>query len=172
MLRQVADTVSKHTTELASAQIAAAATASPTRYIQNTTSAAIHAVRANNNAQTVCGWSFGLTCRRSRLRRTTNHHVVVASLVGVSWQLICKNCLPQERATVAAQDHHLEPLSGDEGDVSEQAQCISEPSASTMVTWDKCTGGFHKCSVVADFPACKNAHHIYYPRHIKRNGTA
>ena len=119
MLKQLADTVSQHTTELARAEIAAAATAAPTRYIQNTTSAAIHAVRANNNAQTVCGWSFGLTCRRSRLRRTTNNHVVVESLVGVSWQLICKNCLPQERATAAARDHHFEPLSGDEGDVSE-----------------------------------------------------
>ena len=119
MLEQLADTVSQHMTELARAQIAAAASAAPTRYVQNTTSVAIHAIRANNNAQTVCGWSFGLTCRRSRLRRTTNNHVVVESLVGVSWQLICKNCLPQERATAAARDHHLEPLSGDEGDVSE-----------------------------------------------------
>ena len=95
MLKQLTETVSQHSTEIARERIAAAVSAAPTRYIQNTTSAAIHAVRANNNAQTVCGWSFGLTCRRSRLRRTTNNHVVVESLVGVSWQLICKNCLPQ-----------------------------------------------------------------------------
>ena len=86
MLRQLTATVSLHTTELAQAQIAAATTTAPTQFIQNTTSAAVHPVRANNNAQTVCGWTFGLTCRKSRLRRTTNNHIVIASLVEIPWR--------------------------------------------------------------------------------------
>ena len=87
--------------------------------IQNTTSAAVQAVRANNDAQTVCGWSFGLTCSRSRLRKTSGNHVTIESLSDVAWQLICKDCLPQERAAAAALDRHQEPLSGDECDMSE-----------------------------------------------------
>ena len=87
--------------------------------LSDTTSAAVHAVRANIDAQTVCGWSCGLTCRRSRLRRTTGNHALVESLTEVSRQLICKNCPPQERAAAAARDRPLEPLSGNEGDLSE-----------------------------------------------------
>ena len=119
MLQHPTATVTRHTTELARAQIAAATMSAPTKFIQNTTSAAVHSVRANNNAQTVCGWTVGLTCRRSRVRRTPNNHTEVASLAEIPWQLICKNCLPQERAAAAARDRHLEPLSGDDGEVSE-----------------------------------------------------
>ena len=119
MLSLLTDTVSRHTTELARAQVAAASATAPTRFIQNTTSAAVHAVRANNDAQTVCGWSFGLTCSRSRLRKTSGNHVTIESLSDVAWQLICKNCLPQERAAAAALDRHQEPLSGDECGMSE-----------------------------------------------------
>ena len=57
-LNRLTDTVSRHATELARAQIAAASTTAPTRYIQNTTPAAVHAIRANNEAQTVCGKSL------------------------------------------------------------------------------------------------------------------
>ena len=45
--------------------------------------------------------------------------MAVESLTDVAWQLIFKNCLPQERAAAAALDRYQEPLSGDEGDVSE-----------------------------------------------------
>ena len=104
MIKLLNETVSRHATELARAHIAAASSTAPTRYVQNTTSAAVHAVRANNDSQTVCGWSFGLTCRRSRLRRTSGNHTIIESLSGVAWQLICKNCLPEARAAAAAQE--------------------------------------------------------------------
>ena len=53
MIKLLNETVSRHATELARAHIAAASSTAPTRYVQNTTSAAVHAVRANNDSQTV-----------------------------------------------------------------------------------------------------------------------
>ena len=33
----------------------------PKQYLQNTTTAAVHALRPQNLAQTICGWTYGVT---------------------------------------------------------------------------------------------------------------
>ena len=55
-----------------------------------------------------------MTCKKSRIRRATDNHRYVEPLDGIPEQLICKNCLPAERAAALYIEVEQDELSGDE----------------------------------------------------------
>ena len=60
------------------------------QYLQNTTTAAVHALRPQNPAQTICGWTYGVTCKRGRVRKSGNYERI-PDLEGIFGPMICKN---------------------------------------------------------------------------------
>ena len=55
-----------------------------------------------------------MSCKRSRIRKVSDNHRHRPSLVGIPGQLICKSCLPAERAAALDVEVELDELSGDE----------------------------------------------------------
>ena len=82
MLAKLVAAVHQHTDEITVAQRALDAIAVARVLVQNTTSAAVHMTRRNNASQTICGWTFGVACKKSRIRRATDNHCYVESFDG------------------------------------------------------------------------------------------
>ena len=83
------------------------------QYLQNTTTAAVHALRPQNPSQSICGWTYGVTCERGRVGKTGNSERI-PDLEGIHGPIICKNCLPGERAAAMNIRSVLAEISGDE----------------------------------------------------------
>ena len=66
----------------------------PRVFVQNTTSGAVHYAKVNDDRHTVCGWPFGAARKKS----VGSPYRFVPCLNGMPGHLICKTCLPTERA--------------------------------------------------------------------------
>ena len=112
MIERLEGIVSQHADALAQDDPVTPA-AVPKQYLQNTTTAAVHALRPQNLAQTICGWTYGVTSKRGRVRRSGNYERI-PDLEGIPGPMICKNCMPRERAAAMLIPSVLAEISGDE----------------------------------------------------------
>ena len=94
MIERLESIVSQHADALAQDDPVTPA-AVPKQYLQNTTTAAVHALRPQNLAQTICGWTYGVTSKRGRVRRSGNYERI-PDLEGIPGPMICKNCMPSQ----------------------------------------------------------------------------
>ena len=66
----------------------------PRVFVQNTVSSSVHLAKPNDARHTICGWDFGA----ARKKGPGPPFRFVPCLNGLPGHVICKTCLPTERA--------------------------------------------------------------------------
>ena len=70
----------------------------PRVFVQNTVTSAVHLAKANDNRHSICGWDFGA----ARKKGPGPPFRFGPCLNGIPGHVICKTCLPTERALALA----------------------------------------------------------------------